>query len=321
MANLKIRGISLDVNLSELLRGFEWDGARWSDGKLIACSPFRNEHRPSFFVNLDGEYAGTWGDSGASDAEFEKGNLVTLLAYLRGVTYEEAEEFLLDEYAPSFHWEKEKEPLSIPIKEKGEQYPDAKQYRKYLYRSLYLEKERGISEEVQRACYIGYDRENEFITIPWFDVNGRLGNVKLRSTQSKIFKYWRGALPVSSMVYNLNLAYKHGYTEAVLCEGEIDAMTWMCHGKLGIATGGANISLNQIELIIKSPLETIHVAGDNDEAGKKFLKKVIEGLIPHKKVSIMKIPHKCKDSNEAHVKKVLNFSPLMHEEKIKILFA
>jgi DNA primase len=316
VANLKIRGVSLDVDLTELLQEFDWEGARWDDEKkkLIARSPFRSDKHPSFFVNLDGEYVGTWGDSGTQ----ESGNIVSLLAFLRGQTYEEAEEFLLETYATSYSWEEEKKPLSITLNENIDRYPDSSQYRKYLYRHPYLMESRSITEEIQRACYIGYDREQDAITIPWFDVNMRLGNVKLRSTNSKIFKYWKGAVPISRMVYNLNLAYKRGYTEAILCEAEIDAMTWMCYGKLGIATGGANVSLNQIELIVKSPLEKIYVANDHDEAGIKFLKKMYDALSPFKTAGIAKYPNKYKDINEAHVANDLKYDLVTIENKLKI---
>ncbi len=100
MPNVRIRGHDIEVDVRTELEAHDFERPRWTGDKLIACSPFRSESAPSFFVNLDGEYAGTWGDSGAYDSEWASGNLTKLLAFLRGETYEETEEYLLDLYAP-----------------------------------------------------------------------------------------------------------------------------------------------------------------------------------------------------------------------------
>ena len=87
MAGIKIRGQTVNVDIQSELEVFEWSRPKWSESKLIACSPFRYDHSPSFFVNLDGDYAGTWGDSGAYDDEWSKGGFIKLLSFLRRETY------------------------------------------------------------------------------------------------------------------------------------------------------------------------------------------------------------------------------------------
>src|SRR5690606_8349900 len=95
---IKIRGQTLNVDIETELREFEWSRPRWTSDKLLAASPFRYDSHPSFFVNLEGEYAGSWADSGYYDEDWKSGNFVKLLAFLRQETYEETEEYLLSEY-------------------------------------------------------------------------------------------------------------------------------------------------------------------------------------------------------------------------------
>lgn len=63
MPEIKVRGQTLDIDIETELREFDWTRARWTADKLQAASPMRYDQTPSFFVNLDGEYAGTWSDS------------------------------------------------------------------------------------------------------------------------------------------------------------------------------------------------------------------------------------------------------------------
>ena len=88
------KGIVIQIDIAEYLERFEWEQARWKDDRLICCSPFREDNSPSFFVNFNNEWSGTFGDSATGFT----GNLVTLTAELYGITYEEAFEQLRDEF-------------------------------------------------------------------------------------------------------------------------------------------------------------------------------------------------------------------------------
>src|SRR5690625_6287102 len=80
---ITVSGKQVEVDIEGELRRYPWHKERWTSEKLIACSPFRDDNTPSFFVNLSGEYAGTWGDSGAYEDEYRSGNFVKLLGFLR----------------------------------------------------------------------------------------------------------------------------------------------------------------------------------------------------------------------------------------------
>jgi hypothetical protein len=99
MSVLRIRNQDVEIDITDELSRFDWGNrAKWTSDKLIAPSPFRYDRSPSFFVNISGEYAGTWGDSGHYDKEWESGNFTKLMSFLRNETYEETEEYLLGEY-------------------------------------------------------------------------------------------------------------------------------------------------------------------------------------------------------------------------------
>lgn len=300
MARIKVRGVWIELDILEELRNFEWKNERIAGEKFIACSPFREERRPSFFVNLSGEYAGTWRDSGYIDSEFEKGSFVKLLSFLRGETEEETEEYLIATYGVPRRWDAElKLNIQLPVR-RNPKYLPFDVLRRYAYRHPYLTT-RGISEKVQRGMKIGYDRERKAVTIPWFDAMGRLANIKFRSVHDKRFWFLRRGVPLRRLLYGLDVIYKKSVEEAVLCEAEIDAMTWMTLGVPAVAVGGNTLSDEQARLLIKSPVKRLVICPDNDSAGYKLVENVRHKLEKYIELYITKVPEKYKDVNDAHM--------------------
>ena len=201
----------------------------------------------------------------------------------------------------------------------------------YKRRHPYLG-ERGISEEVQRLCQIGYDQRSNTVTIPWFNADGSLGNIKYRRVNEKTFWYLtkcpaclgdkiirkgrvyncascgiitenplRGR-PIREMVYALNLVYERKIKRAAIVEAEIDAMTLWTAGMPAIATGGTAFTATKRDLIIRSPIEEIIVIRDNDRAGRDWQRRVIAELSPYMSVRIATIPSRYKDVNEGREK-------------------
>src|SRR5574342_1373406 len=161
METIRIRRQEVPVNIRAELEQFNWVRPKWSSDKLIAASCFRYDKSPSFYVNLTGEYAGTWGDSGYYDIEWKSGNFTKLLSFLRNETYEETEEYLLGEYGiPSdgtgavtlnpvcLRIQRIRQPLNADI------------LAKFTEDYTYL-KSRGISEDVQRQMGVLYDAQSK----------------------------------------------------------------------------------------------------------------------------------------------------------------
>ena len=291
------------IDVEEELRAYEWRGARWTEEKLIACSPFRDDRRPSFYVWLrddpeSGAKAGYWGDSGGY--EYQRGGFVQLLAFLRNETEQETREYLAAKYGSTYV---DTESMTLDLsgwtinpkpKRRG---IDPSILDEYRFRHPYLER-RGISEKIQRLMKIGYDRKHRAITIPWFLPDGSLGNIKYRRVDSKQFWYRKGGMPIRELVYGLDVIYRKEIREVVLCEAEIDAMTAMTAGIPAVAVGGAKMSEQQAELIARSPLESVIIAADADEAGETLKVQAIERLRGYVDVSVVEIPGGCKDLND-----------------------
>ncbi|MFS0562566.1 toprim domain-containing protein [Terribacillus sp. 179-K 1B1 HS] len=301
MPNIPVNGRQVDVDITAELSQYEWTRARWTSDKLLSASPFRADNHPSFMANLDGEYAGTWLDSGAIDPDYSSGNFTKLLAFLRDESYEEAAEYLIETYAAP----EQSDSFTMPALQlaEGPRQPiviDEAIIGSHRGISEYLRDERGITEKIQR--FFGVGSTGSAVLLPWRHADGRLATVKYRRTDSKLFWYARDAEPVKRCVFGIDKIWRRAasdarFKQAVICEGEIDAMSFYVAGMPAIATGGANVTQRQIDLIRASPLEHVILAADNDEAGAKWAKALTEGLRGHVRLSKITVPG-VKDSNE-----------------------
>ncbi|MHC8516819.1 toprim domain-containing protein [Sporosarcina sp. ITBMC105] len=291
MALINIRNQTLNIDITEELSVYDFGyQADWRADKLIARSPFRDDNKPSFYVHLDGPHAGTWGDSGSG----QKGGLLALLAELRGECEADVADYLTAKYgAPT----KAGEPIRI-IAPQLTTRPTYKQPQPITQAvSPYL-LTRGITAEVQRLYAVGYsDSAPGFTAIPWYTPQGRLANVKYRSTRGKDFFYVKGATPIADLVYGLDVINESREDMAVLCEGEIDVMSWRVSGVPAIAVGSASISPAQADAIKRSSIRTLVLGGDNDEAGQRLNAKVRAQLAGQ--LALCAIDYgDCSDANE-----------------------
>lgn len=308
MEIIKIRGNDIEIDIAEELSEYDFGyNARWTADKLIASSPFRDDNRASFFVNLAGEYAGTWADSGAIDYDKARGNFVSLIAHLRGISYDEAGDYLLEKYG-SLYEAKLGEPIRLPS-------PKLREPFRYTYiednpvtqaTSPYL-LSRGITAEVQALYGVGYDeRHRGFTAIPWY-FGGRLANIKYRSTRGKYFFYADEGTTINRLVFGIDQARE----SAVICEGEIDAMSWRVAGISAVAIAGAHISREQIEIIKRSSIKRLYLGGDNDEQGRKFNEQVKREISGYKRVHTVDYGEE-KDANDVLVRQgVEGFSEIV----------
>lgn len=286
MPIIKIRERDVDVDIRSELDAFEWHRAKWSQDKLIAASPFRYDRSPSFFVRLEpyGDYpAGTWSDSGAYDDEYKSGNFIKLLTFLRNETYEEVSEYLLSKYAEIS--ENRYERLILPDLRVNTGKSTLKRDIIEVRKSPYLSK-RGISEEVQLEARVGKSRYNGFVAIPWHDVNGELANVKYRATRGKAFFYERGGRPIRELVFGVDL-YKRYNGDIILCEAEIDALSWRTAGIAAVAIGGVAFTHWHADILRRLPCDRIIVAGDNDLAGARFNAQVVSAMKADKRLAVL----------------------------------
>ncbi len=272
----------MQIDIRAELEEFTFDRPDWSNpSKLICASPFRHDRLPSFYVWLDGDNAGYWGDSGTG----EKGGIVRLLALLRDEDESETYAYLADKYA--FGGADDAYDESRPLDLSRFQRPGNRQVPlepsildALKYRHSYLG-QRGISERVQRTYGIGYDRRAGAVTFPWFSPTGSLLALKYRSVSAKTFWYAPGSTPVRALIYGIDAVYRFGWRTVALVESETDVLASVTAGIPAIGVGGSSFNEEKRDIILRSPIEKIVVASDNDAAGVKLSAQVYEYLRGH----------------------------------------
>lgn len=312
-----VREHELDINYLEELENFEWVHYQIKGNKFQACSPFRDESRPSFAVNLD---TGTWVDSGSSDEAYHKGNIISLLSFLRGEESYETEDYLVQKYSLLLH---DTEALQLHLNLVGEKEAPvfiSRESVAYLYKAKtdYFTG-RGISIEVQQQFGCGYNPDNKAIALLWTDKKGNIANIKYRNTNNKVFFYEKGGQPIKHHVFGLHQVVESRAKRVFLCESEIDALTLWTHGYPAVAAGGSSLSDIQSKLILTSGIEEIVIATDNDKVGhrfRQFLKKEFEG---HMIVLDVSFPLNKKDVNELTAPEIKQMCTNLSKQSISFI--
>jgi len=138
-----------------------------------------------------------------------------------------------------------------------------------------------------------YKRDIECICFPFFIDNNQV-NIKFRAPDKK-FKLVSGA---ELVWYNFNALKEHN--EIIICEGEIDALTWIENGYDNIISvpNGASKNVDYLDNSIKmfEQKEKIYLATDNDTKGIELRDELIRRLGAEKCYLINFKQHK--DSNK-----------------------
>ena len=276
---MKIRNIDVPVNIWGELEPYLDHFREWKirGDKFQCTSCFRHEKHASMAVNLEN---GTWIDSGSPTDLYHKGNFVALLAYLRQEEYQDTEEYLFQAYHIMLE-DTERLQLKIDLQQEstvGVTYEWFKDFPQLQFRHPYLLK-RGITKEVQRLFCIGFDREHHAVSLPWFNNDKKVINVKFRSILYKQFFYLQDGQLTRNYVYGLPQAISKGYKAVAIVESEIDAMSLWTIGIAGVATGHAGINARQIQLLVNAGIEEVTIMTDADEAGWRF-ERILEKELP-----------------------------------------
>lgn len=274
--SIKVRGLELPVDVKAEIESYDWEQPKWTDSRLIACSPFRNERNPSFAVNLEN---GTFIDSGG-DGDLRKGNFVKLLSFINSESYEDTETRLISLYSPQYA---ELDKLKLPdvtdwIKEDTSRKTFGRdELEPFAFHHSYLEN-RGIPFNVQRAFDVGYDPKTESVVIPWHNRTGEIVTWKHRKVNSKDFWYAKGGQAVRNHLYGIHWVVRRGFTEVWIVESEIDALTLWSQGKPAVAIGTTVLNTAKRDVLLRAGIESVIIATDNDEGGRKGRRIIIEQL-------------------------------------------
>lgn len=287
-----IQGYNVPVNVCRELQEFDWGTrCRWYPEKLHACSPFRQEDTPSFVVFFD---HGNWVDRGFARAGYEKGNFVTLLAYLRGEDKPTTERHLLRKYL-AVDVDGVSLDLRLILHPPVDEPLDAA-VLDHVQPSEYL-LGRGISHEVQRQFGAGHHPFLNAAVLPWWDRDGGLANVKYRAVDAKRFWFAKKHMRMDQHLFGA-LQCRGVEDDLYVVEGEIDALYLHSNGLAAVALGTAHMSEKQEKMLIQHPAKRIIIATDADAAGRKCAADIARRLGGYKEIGHFLHPEGCKDIND-----------------------
>ena len=285
---IKVNNIEIMIDIASYLQRYDvWTAAKWSDDKLICASPFRDDSHPSFFVNLENGFDGTWLDSGTD----ESGNFQMLIAGLDESSLEEACDKLLEEFYIKPY---EVAPLMPNIGLKGSRTilkENTGNHSDYLL-------SRGVSREAQEAYGTFMEPAKGAVVFPYIDGNGMTRALKYRKVALKEFWYHSGTNRIKDLIFGHHLITELKPNTLWICEAEIDAMTvFSAGGYVAVSIGNASISEEQLNIIKKAGFKNVVTACDGDGVGNKTNNAIAKAL--KGSCNVMQVNYKgLKDINE-----------------------
>jgi DNA primase len=160
---------------------------------------------------------------------------------------------------------------------------------------------------------LGYSEKQDMVTIPVHSPEGMVIGFVGRSLEGKDFKNTPG-LPKSKTLFNLHRVKANDKVYVV--ESSFDAIRLDQVGMPAVATLGATISKNQVELLEKY-FNEIYLIADNDEAGKSMSKKMIDKL--KSRVSIITLDTKYKDIGDMQDSDIIKLSSSIDNSILEML--
>lgn len=148
----------------------------------------------------------------------------------------------------------------------------------------YLTAQRNLSKKIIDLFEVKYDIKSKCIVFPVRDERKNLVMLTRRSTTNKMFMIDEDK---EKPLYLLWYILEHNLDFAMITEAQIDALTACTYDFPCIATMGA-ISDHQIELINKSGIRILYTMFDNDQAGKRFTKKLMQNI--RKDILVINVP-------------------------------
>lgn len=215
-----------------------------------------------------------------------RAGIVRFIADCLSVSYRDATEWLLGFADYTIISDSERIIPDIEaVDDKKDNYSDLPiitidELRSYDYTHEYMYK-RKLTDEIIYKFEVGYDPEHKCITFPVY-VDGRCLFVAKRSVYGKHF-YMPQIHP--KPIYGLDYIDS---SPLIVCESVFNALTCWVYGKQAVALFGTG-SKEQIEMLNRLPNRSIILALDGDEAGRRGVERLKQGLV-NKFVTVLKVP-------------------------------
>lgn len=280
-----------------------------SDNYIVFC-PFHNNHRtPAGEVHKSNGLFFCFSCQKTAD-------LLELIMHTSGRTYFESARYI-----------KSKEKLSNLVDDINKSLIVEEEFKQFdidilkrLYNNLVLLdrpknyfKSRHIEMQSWAKFSLGYSDKQDMVTVPVHSPDGIPIGFVGRSIEGKDFKNTPG-LPKSKTLFNLHRVKANDKVYVV--ESSFDAIRLDQVGMPAVATLGATISKNQVELLEKY-FNEIYLIADNDEAGKSMSKKMIDKL--KSRVSIIQLDTKYKDIGDMQDSDIIKLSSSIDNSILEML--
>ena len=212
----------------------------------------------------------------------EQGSFEYFVASVLDISLDKAIDWLIANYGEG----SEEIPLDLPeisLISKKSTYLDESALAAFESFHPYLI-HRHISKQILNLFEVKYDTNSKCVVFPVRDEHKRLTMLTRRSTLEKFFVIDEDK---QKPLYLLYYILERGLDFAMITEAQIDALTACTYDFPCIATMGA-ISDHQIDLINKSGIRILYTMFDNDAAGKRFTRKLIQHL--RKDILVIQVP-------------------------------
>lgn len=255
-------------------------------GPLYECGSIHGEPGKTLKVKLTGEHRGQWQDWNGCE---HKGDPLDLWAQVRSVPLPEALRQAKD-------WLGIREPV-LPDKTYSRPKDDRKALSADGKAMQWLVNERKLKPAIVNRYRVQGDAEKQAIVFPCYSPEGTLINRSWRTltAEKKVWQDKEAAPCLFGWQAMTPETFKS--REILICEGQIDAMTWAGWGidALSIPNGSGKTWL-EFEWSNLEAFKTIFLSFDEDGAGRKNLEEVVSRLGKHR-CRIVRMPHK--DANDA----------------------
>lgn len=295
----------IEALCAELLPNGKRKGKEWCVGSL------RGEAGGSLQVHLAGEKTGVWADFATGDS----GDALDLVREVRGTPLREAIKWAQDwlgiadsavfSARDAFHQPRQ---YKKPVAKKGTTAPKSAV-------TAYLTEQRGLKAETIAAFQIGEHPAFSFpikgekephvcpaVVFP-FKADGDLKMIKYLGTQRPKDKKLIMASADSEPVLFGWQALDENTRQVVICEGEINAMSWYQYGVGALATPFGGGKDNKHQWIAQEwerlqQFEVIYLNFDQDDAGRKAVADLVNRLGRHRCRIVAAFPDGHKDVND-----------------------
>lgn len=271
---------SIDSLCRHLLPNGEKAGPFWEVGSI------NGEQGKTLKVNLCGEHQGNWCDWNGRE---HKGDPLDLWAQVKGVPLPEA-------LRQAKEWLGIREP-QLPEKTYARPIDDKPPLSETGKVMQWLATERKLEAAVVNRYRVQGDKERKAIVFPSYSLDGQLINRSYRTLSEKK-EVWQDK-EAAPALFGWQAVSESAFAkrEILICEGQIDAMTWAQWGidALSVPNGSGNKWLDY-EWENLEAFRTIYLSFDNDGKTENSLQEAIARLGKHR---VRVVRFRYKDANDA----------------------